>query len=60
MDDIIVFKAAHHVHNGVYLPNIGKELVAQPLALGGPLHQARDIHKFNGGGGELVGLVHIP
>ena len=59
MDDVVVFKAAHHVDDGVHLPDVGEELVAQALALGSALHQARDVHKLNGGGGELLRLVHF-
>ena len=58
MDDIIILKAAHNMHDGVALADMGEELVAQALAVAGALDQARDIHKFHAGGRNLLGLVH--
>ena len=59
VDDIGVVKAAHHVDDGVGLPDVGQELVAQALPLGGPLHQARDVHKLNDCRGGLLGLIDL-
>ena len=59
MHNVVVDKAAHHMHNGVYLTDIRQEFIAQPFALGGPAHQARNIHKLNGGGGVLLRVVHF-
>ena len=59
MDDIVVFKAAHHMDDSVHLPNIGKEFVPQALPLGSALHQAGDVHKFNSGGGEFFRMIHF-
>ena len=59
MDDILVVEAAHHMDNGGALPDIGQELVAQPLALAGTLHQARDVHKLDDSGGGLLGPVEF-
>ena len=59
VDDVVVVKAAHHVDNGVGLPDVGQELVAQALPLGGPLHQAGDVHKLDDRRGLLLGLVDL-
>ena len=59
MNNIVVFKATHHMHNGVNLPYVGKELVAQPLALRGTLYQPGNINKLNRCGGKLFGVVHL-
>ena len=59
MDDVGVVEAADHVNDGVGGPDIGQELVAQPLALGGALHQTGDVHKLHHGGGGLFGLVEV-
>ena len=59
VDDVVVFEAADHVDDGVHLPDIGEEFVAQALALGGALDQAGDVHEFDGGGGVLLRLVHL-
>ena len=56
MDHIGAVKAAHHVHNGVALPDVAQKLVAQALALGGALYQAGDVHKFHNGRGLFVGV----
>ena len=59
VDDVLVVEAAHHMDDGVGLPDVGEELVAQALAPGGPLHQARDVHELDDGGGGLLGIVHL-
>ena len=57
--DVLVVKAADHVDDGVGLPDVGQELVAQARALAGALHQACDIHELDDGGGLFVGFVHL-
>ena len=37
MCDVVILKAAHHMDNGVYLPDMGEKFVAQTLALDAPL-----------------------
>ena len=59
VNDVLVVKAADHVDDGVGLPDVGQELVAQALPLGGPLHQARDVHKLNDCRGGLLGLIDL-
>ena len=59
MHDVLVIEAAHHVDDGVALPDVGQKLVAQALALGGALDQAGNVHKFHHGGGGLLGVVHL-
>ena len=55
MGDVGIFKAAHHMGDGVAFPDIGEKLVAQALALGGAAHEARDIHEGETGGDDLLG-----
>ena len=38
------------MHYGIYLADVGQELVAQAFALAGPFYQAGNIHKLYGGG----------
>ena len=59
MDDVGVVKAADHMDDGIGGPDVGKELVAQALPLGGPLHQPGDVHKLDDGGGGLFGVVEL-
>ena len=59
MHDVAVLKAAEHVSHGVHVPDVGEELVAQTLALGGAAHQTGDIHEFDNGGGVELGIVHL-
>ena len=59
MDHVRILKAAHHVHDGVHLADIGQELVAQALALGRSLYQARDVHELDNRRGHLRGMVHV-
>ena len=55
-----VVKAAHHVDDGVGGPDVGEELIAQSLALGGALDQSGDVYEFDDGGSEFLGLMHVP
>ena len=59
VDDVGVVEAAHDVRYRVHLANVGKELVAQSLALGGALDQTRDVDELDHGGGVLFGMVHL-
>ena len=56
---IFILKATDDVYNGVHLADVCKELIAKSLSLGGALDKSRDVHEFNGGGGELVGMMHV-
>ena len=47
------------MHDGVAFPDVGQELVAQSLALAGALHQTGDVHKFDGGRGHFLGMIHL-
>ena len=40
-----IVEAAHHMRDGVDLADVAEELVAEPLAFRGALHQPRDIHE---------------
>jgi len=54
--NVAVFEAAHYVGNGIAFADVGKELVAQALALGGARYQACDVGKFHRG---RYGLLRI-
>ena len=53
MDDVGVLETSYNVSDDSHLPDVGQELVAQTLALGGSCHQARDVHEFGYGGDDL-------
>ena len=57
--DVLVVEAAHHMDDGVGAADVLQELVAQACPLAGALHQARNVHKFDDGGGLFVGLIHL-
>ena len=59
VDDVVVVKAADHMHDGVRLPDVGQKLVAQALALGSALHQTGDVHELDDRRGFLLGLVNF-
>ena len=56
---VSIVKAADHVDDGVGLPDVGQELVAQARPLAGALHQAGDVHELDDRRGLLVRLVHL-
>ncbi len=58
MDDVLVVKAAHHVHNAARTPGCWPGIVAQALPLGGALDQAGNVHELHHRGGGLLGVVH--
>ena len=47
MNHIIIFKTAHHMHDGVDFANVGQKFVAQAFSLACPLHQTSDINKLH-------------
>ena len=57
MRDVAILEAAQHMDDGVHLADVGQELVAQPLALGGAADEARDVHEFQAGGDDLGTLA---
>ncbi len=59
MNDVVVVKAAHHVHDGVALADVAQELVAQAGALAGALDKAGDVDKFHDSGRLFVGLPDL-
>ena len=56
VDDVVVVKAAHDMHDGVAFADVAEELVAEPRALRRALDQPRDVDKFDRGGRFFVGL----
>ena len=59
MDDVVVIKAAHHVHDGITLADVAQELVAQACTLAGTLDQTGDVYKLNDGRCLFVGLPDL-
>ena len=59
MDDIIIIKATHHMHDGIRLPNIPEELVSEAFSLRSPLHKSRNIHKLDYRRGNLLGMIKV-
>jgi hypothetical protein len=53
--NVAVFKAAHDLHDRVHFADVTEELVAQPFACAGPGDEARDVHKLDRRGHELLG-----
>src|SRR5690606_28062892 len=49
VDDVVVLEAAHDVGDGGDLADMGQELVAEPLALMGALHQSGDVNELDAG-----------
>ncbi|KPW88813.1 Uncharacterized protein ALO79_06595 [Pseudomonas syringae pv. castaneae] len=49
VNHVLVFKAAHHVSDGVGLADVGEELVAQAFAFRSACHQACDVDELHGG-----------
>ena len=43
--------------DGVHLADVREEFIPQTLALGCALHQPRDVHEFDDGGGDLLAVV---
>ena len=56
MDDIGVFKTAHHVDDGVGFADVRQELVAQPFALAGARDQPGNVDKLDDGGQHAFGF----
>ena len=59
MDDVVVIKAAHHVHDGIALADVAQELVAQACTLAGTLDQTGDVYKLHDGRCLFVGLPDL-
>ena len=59
VNDILVFETSHHVNDGVYLPDVGKELVSQTFSLAGAFHEARDVHHLDCCGYDSVCARHV-
>jgi hypothetical protein len=56
MGHVAILETAQHMGDGVDLADIGEELVAEPLALGRALHEARDIDEGHPRGDDLLRL----
>ena len=49
MNDVVVFKATHHIDGGVGFTNVRQEFVAQTLACASASDQACNVHKLHNG-----------
>ena len=56
VNHVVVFKAAHHIHNRIGLADVGQKLVAQTFAGAGPGHQTSNVDKLHDGGHDAFGL----
>ena len=54
--DVVILEAAHHLDDGVRLPDVAQEGIAQSFSLAGAPHQTGDVHKFLGGGQNPLGI----
>ena len=59
MDDIGIFKAAYHMHDGIHFTDVCQKLVAQTFALGCAFHQTCDVHKLDRRMRHLFGVIHL-
>ena len=59
MDDVVVIKAAHHMHDGIALADVAQELVAQACTLAGTLDQTGDVYKLHDGRCLFIGLPDL-
>ena len=57
--DVVVVEAAEHVDDGVGLADVAQELIAQALALRGPLHQAGYVYYLARGGYDAPGVDEL-
>jgi len=53
--DVAIFKAAHHMYDGVYLTDVAEEFVAQAFTLARAFDEAGNVHEFDGGRHQLRG-----
>ena len=56
VNHVVVFKTAHHIDDGIGLPDVGQKLVAQALPCAGARHQAGNIDKLNNRALNLQGI----
>ena len=59
VDDVAVLEGAHDLADRVGLADVGEELVAQALPLGGAAHDPRDVDERHRGGQDLLGPVDL-
>ena len=53
VDDVRVVEAAHNMGNDAHLADVGQELVAKTLSLGGTRHKAGDVDELGHGRDDL-------
>ena len=59
MNDIVILKAANHVHDCRNLPDMTQELVSQSFSFGRTFHQACNVAEFDGGVNGLLRIINI-
>lgn len=55
VNDVVIFEAAHDLHDGVDFADVSEEFIAEAFALGGSFYEAGDVDEFNGGGDQFFG-----
>ena len=60
MNHIRVIKAAHHMDDRVYLPDLlERKLISQTFTFGSSLYQTCNIYELNGCRCDLLCIVHL-
>ena len=57
--NVVVHERAQNEHDGINLPNVGEELVAETFAFACAFHQATNVHHFDGGVHHLLAVRHL-
>ena len=58
MGDVVVVEAPEHMDDGIRIPDVGKELVAEPLSFRRPFHESRNIHYLYRCGNHFLRIVY--
>ena len=59
VSDIVVVKTSEHMQDGIGLADVGQESVPESLAATGAFHQACNVHNFDGGGDNALGMHEL-
>ena len=59
MVDVLAFKTAHDLNDGIHLSDVAQKLVSKPFALARAGHEPCDIHEFNRRWQDFFGLREI-
>ena len=59
MVDVGILETPHHLHDGVHLADVGKKLVAQPLAAACPAYQPGDVDELDGRRDDFLRVAEL-